>query len=59
MEQKELSKLRTEETIVIKPGDKWGAEVIVLTIHYQTMIIEHLLDENAYKKLDSYTDNKM
>ena len=59
MEQKELSKLRTEETIVIKPGDKWGAEVIILTIHYQTMIIEHLLDENAYKKLDSYTDNKM
>ena len=59
MEQKELSKLRTEETIVIKPGDKWGAEVIVLTIHYQTMIIEHLLDENVYKKLDSCTDNKI
>ena len=51
MEQKELSKLNNDETIVIKLSDKGGAVVILSTGHYQSMIMEHLLDENTYKKL--------
>ena len=34
MEQKELSKLSNDETIVIKPADKGGAVVILSTGHY-------------------------
>ena len=52
MEQKELSKLSNDETIVIKPADKWGAVVILSTGHYQSMLMQHILDENTYKKLD-------
>ena len=59
MEQKELSKLSNNETIVIEPGDKGGAVVTLSTCHYQSMIIQHLLDENTYKKLDSCIDNKI
>ena len=59
MEQKQLSKLRSDETILIKPADKRGAVVIISTGHYQSMIMQHLLDENTYKKPDSYTDNKI
>ena len=59
MEQKELPKLRSDETIVIKPADKGGAVVIVSTGHYQSMIMQHLLDKNTYKKLDSCTDSKI
>ena len=33
MEQKELSKLSNDETIVIKPADKGGAAVILSTKH--------------------------
>ena len=59
MEQKELPKLRSDKTIVIKPADKGGAVVIVSTGHYQSMIMQHLLDKNTYKKLDSCTDSKI
>ena len=59
MEQKELSKLTNDETIVIKPGDKGWAVVILSTGHYQSMIMQHLLDENTYKKLDSCIDSKI
>ena len=51
MEQKELSKLSNDETIVIKPADKGGAVVILSTGHSQSMIMQHLWDENTYKKL--------
>ena len=34
VEQKELSKFSNDETIVIKPADKWGAVVILSTGHY-------------------------
>ena len=53
MEQKELSKLTNYETIVIKHADKGRAAVILSTGHYQSMIMQHLSDENTYKKLDS------
>ena len=59
MEQKELSKLSNDGTIVIEPADKGGAVVTHSTCHYQSMIMQHLLDENTYKKVDSYIDNKM
>ena len=49
MEQKELSKLTNDETIVIKPADKGGVVVIVSTGHYQSIIMQHLSDENTYK----------
>ena len=59
MEQQELSKLTNNETIVITPADKGGAVVILSTGHYQSMIMQHLLDENTYKKLDSCIDSKI
>ena len=49
IEQKELSKLTNDETTVIKPEDKWGAVVILSTDHYQSMVMQHLMDENTYK----------
>ena len=45
--------------MVIKPPDKGGAIVIFSTGQYQCMIIQHLLVENTYKKLDSCIDNKI
>ena len=59
MEQQELSKLTNNETIVITSADKGGAVVILSTGHYQSMIMQHLLDENTYKKLDSCIDSKI
>ena len=55
MEQKELSKLSNDKSIVIKHADKGGAVVILSTGHYQSMIMQNLLDENRYKKLASRT----
>ena len=46
MEQKELLKLSNDETIVIKPADKGGGVAILSTGHYQSMITQHVLDEN-------------
>ena len=51
-EQKELSKLTSNETIVIKSVHKGGAVRIFSTSHYQSMIMQSLSDENTYKKLD-------
>ena len=45
VEQKELSKWRNDETIVIKP--------LVIS---KAMIMQHLLNENTYKKLDCCFD---
>ena len=59
MEQKERSKLSNDETIVIKPADEGGAVVILSTGHYQNMIMQHLLDGNTYKKLDSCIDSRI
>ena len=39
MEPKELSIWSNDETIVIKPPDKRGAEVILSKSHYQSMIM--------------------
>ena len=39
MEQKQLPKLRNDETIAIKPADKGEAVVILSTSHYQSLII--------------------
>ena len=55
MEQKELSKLSNDKSIVIKHADKGGAVVILSTSHYQSMIMQNLLGENTYKKLASRT----
>ena len=41
MKQKELSKIRNDQTIVIKPAVKGGAVVIFSTSNYQNMIIQH------------------
>ena len=49
VEQKELSKLSNDETIVIKPAEKVGAVVILSIGHYQGMIMQHQSDENTYK----------
>ena len=43
MEQKDDGK-----TVVVKPADKGGAVVILSTGHYQSMIMQHLLDGNTY-----------
>ena len=43
MEQKELSKLRNDEIVIIKPEEKGVAAVILSTSHYQSMIMKHLL----------------
>ena len=59
MEQKELSKLTNDETIVIKPEDKGWAVVILSTGHYQSMIMQHLSYETTYKKLDSCMDSNI
>ena len=59
MEQKELSKLTNDENIVIKPAGKEGDVVILSTSHYQSMIMQHLSDENTRKKLGSCIDSKM
>ena len=58
MKQKEFSKLSNEKTIVIKHADNGEVVANLSTGHYQSMIMQHLLDENTYKKLDSCTDNK-
>ena len=58
MEKKGLSKLSNDETIVIKLADRGRAAVILSTGHYQSMIMQHLLDENRCKKLDFCIDSK-
>ena len=47
IEQKELSKLINEKTIVIKPADKCMNVVILSTGYYQSMIMKHLLGKNT------------
>ena len=59
MEQKELSKLTNDEKIVIKPLGTGGAVVVLLKAHYQSMIMQHLSDENTYNKLDSCINGKI
>ena len=59
MEQKELSKLTNDENIVIKPAGKGGAVVTLSTCHYQSMIMQHLSDENTNEKLGSCIDSKI
>ena len=59
MEQKDLLKLSNDKTIVIKPADKGGTVVILSTGHYQTMIMQHISDENTHKKLDYRIDSKI
>ena len=59
MEQKELSKIINDEITVIKPTNKRGAVVVLATGQYQSMIMQHLLDENTKKIADSYFENKM
>ena len=42
MEQEELSKLRNDKIIVIKPADKGVALWIISIGHYESMIMEYL-----------------
>ena len=58
MEQKELSKLINDETMVIKPADKGGVVVILSTGNHQGMIMKQVLDESIYKKLDFCIESK-
>ena len=41
VKRKKLSKLSNSETIVIKPGDKGKAVVILPRGHYQTINMKH------------------
>ena len=59
MDLKEFSKLTNDEIIVIKAADKGGAAVVLSTCHYQSMIMQRLLDKNTYKKLDPCIGSKM
>ena len=59
MEKGELFKLRNDEILVTKFADKAGAAVILSTEHYQSMIMQHLLDENTSRKLDSCINSKI
>ena len=59
VEQKEFSKLTDDETIVTKAADKGGPVVIISTDHYQSMIMQHLLNENTHQMLDSYINSKI
>ena len=59
MEQKELSKLINDKTIAVKPANKEEAVLILSTGHYQSMIIQHLLDQNKYKNPDTCIANKL
>ena len=58
-EQSELSKLINDKTIIIKPADKGGAEVVLSTEHYKTIIMQHLDDASTYKKFDLNIDMKI
>ena len=57
MEQKELSKLINDETMVIKPADKGEVAVILSIGNHQGMIMKQLLDKSIYKKLDFCIDS--
>ena len=59
MKQKELSKLINDKTIAVKPANKEEAVLILSTGHYQSMIIQHLLDQNKYKNPDPCIANKL
>ena len=59
MEEKQLSKITNDKTVVTKPAHKRGAVVILSTCHYQSMVMQHLLDENTYKTLDSVFNSKI
>ena len=58
-EQKELLQLSNDKTILIKPSDKRGAVVILSIAHQESMIMQHLLDENTYKKVGSCINNEL
>ena len=45
--------------MIIKPAVKGGALVIFAEGYHKIMILQHLLDEKMYKKLDSCIDNKI
>ena len=57
-EQKELSKLINDKTMVIKPADKGEVVVILSTGNHQGMIMKQVLDESIYKKLDFCIESK-
>ena len=53
IKQEELLKLRNDETTVVKHPDKGEAAVTLSAGHYQNMIMQHLLDEHTYTKLET------
>ena len=48
-----FSNMEQKEALVMKPADKKRAVAILSTGYYQSTIMQHLLDENTFKKLDS------
>ena len=52
MEQNELLKLSNDETIVVKPAGREGTVGVLSTAHYQSIMVQHLSDENSCKKPD-------
>ena len=59
MKQNELSKLINDKTIEVKPANKEEVVLILSTGYYQSMIIQHLLDQNKYKNPDPCIANKL
>ena len=45
--------------VVTKTTDKGGVVVNISTSHVQSMVMQHLLDDNIYKKLASCINNKI
>ena len=50
MKRKRTFKTSYERTILIKPADKGGEVTILLKGNQRNMIMQHLSDENTYKK---------
>ena len=51
-----IAKLSNDETVVIKPPGRFSKS---FNKPLPSMIMQHLLNENTCKKLDSYNDNKI
>ena len=51
--------MRNDETTVAKPENKMGTVVILSTSYYKSIIMQHLFDENIFRKPDSCIDSKI
>ena len=47
-----MSSLRTQNDIIVKQADKGSASVVMLKEDYMTKVMQHLNNEQHYRKLD-------